>query len=95
MMVVLKDCSIDVMHLITLGILIDSAQIMLLGIGWSVAVHMAGIKVLLEDVGLLHMSQTISWSTIAGYVTGIRVLLEDGAGSFAASPAVGILELFF
>ena len=36
----------------------------------------AGIKVLLEDAGLLHMSWTNSWS-VAGYVAGIRVLLED------------------
>ncbi|GAY67604.1 hypothetical protein CUMW_257860 [Citrus unshiu] len=54
--------------------------------GWSVAVYMAGIKVRLEDAGLLHMSWTNSWS-VAGYVAGIRVLLEDwiAAGSFTAS----------
>ena len=58
--------------------------------------YMAGIKVQLEDAGLLHMSWTNSWS-VAGYVAGIRVLLEDwiAAGSFTASLVVGILELIF
>ena len=57
---------------------------------------MAGIKVQLEDAGLLHMSWTSSWS-VARYVVGIRVLLEDwiAAGSFTASLVVGILELIF
>ncbi|GAY56465.1 hypothetical protein CUMW_172110 [Citrus unshiu] len=54
--------------------------------------YMAGIKVQLEDAGLLHMSWTNSWS-VAGYVAGIRVLLEDwiAIGSFTASLVIGIL----
>ncbi|KAK9205100.1 hypothetical protein WN943_015367 [Citrus x changshan-huyou] len=51
-----------------------------------------GIRVLLEDGELLHMS----WS-VPGYVARIRVLLEDGiaTGSFAQNLAVGILALIF
>ena len=44
-MVAIKDCTVDVMHLITLGILIDFAQIGLLGLGWIVAGYMAGSAV--------------------------------------------------
>ena len=54
--------------------------------------YMAGIKVRLEEARLLHMSWTNSWS-VAGYVAGIRVLLEDwiAIGSFTASLVIGIL----
>ena len=41
-MVSIKDCTVDVMHLITLGILIDFAYNGLLGLGWIVAGYMAG-----------------------------------------------------
>ena len=57
---------------------------------------MAGIIVLVEDAGLLHMSWSSSWSVV-GYVAEIRVLLENwiAAGSFTTRPAIGILKLIF
>ncbi|GAY66305.1 hypothetical protein CUMW_247660 [Citrus unshiu] len=49
-MVVVKDCSVDVMHLITLDLFT--------GLVWNVAGYVVGIRVLLEDDGLLG----IGWS---------------------------------
>ena len=91
-MVIVKDCIVDIMHLITQGILIDSAQIGLLSLGQNIAGYMAGIRVLLENGGLLGMDQTV-----AGYAA-VRVLpLEDGigAGSLVGILVVGIFPLIF
>ena len=70
-MVTVTDCSVHVLHSITLGILIDSEQIGLLGLGWSVARYVAGIPVVwkdaeLEDVGLL---LNVCWEScwVSGY----------------------------
>ena len=53
-MVTVNNCSVRVLHSITLGILIDSEQIGigLLGFGWRVAGYVAGIPVVWTDVGL-------------------------------------------
>lgn len=75
-MVVVKDCSIDVLHLIILGILIDFGVDWVVGIGRSVALYIARIRVLLEDGGLLHMIWSISWSVV-GYVAGIMIKMHE------------------
>ena len=80
------------MHLITLGILIDSTQTGLLSLGWIVVGYIARTRALLEDGGLLGMGQSV-----AGYMARIKVLLEDGIGarSLVRNLAIGIVTLSF